>query len=158
MRTNSRVVNQIAATTFGVMLALLGQSQAHAADAWLACKGTVTMMSKAETKSEPSERVLVYDDQTKNLYQWSEQKKTLSIMPTTSYSGREIRWGANLEHTGGMWWNGRLDRTKLSVSIERSDRDLSRMTWAEMCSPTQPLDGNPPAVASGSPEKQVARN
>lgn len=126
-------------------LALASAAPAMAADAWIACNGTMTSTpDKTAGETQPSQRVLVYDDAARQLYQYSEKRQTLDVMPTKSYDAGKITWAADLTHTGGMRWEGSLDRVKMMVSIKREDND-GVMLWNEQCKPTLPLTGTPVA-------------
>jgi len=148
--------NDAVAMTFGVLLALGAQIHAaEAAEKWLACAGTLTTVEQSDAKTEPSERVLAYNDEYKALFQWQQNRKALSLIPTVSYNSEQIDWGKRFPGFSGPYWEGRLDRRNMSLKIERTegnpDGTVEKMTWVEKCAPTQPLDGSAPAVASSQP-------
>lgn len=151
---NVRRNRQIIQVTFGVGLALAAQTHVAAAgDKWLACKGTLTATELTGTKTEPSERVLAYNDEMKTLHQWQDKKKTFSFIPTVSYTPEQITWGKpNALGFSGAYWEGKLNRSDMSLMIERTEGKpeggIERMTWNEKCAPTQPLNGSEPAVAA----------
>src|SRR5689334_5069524 len=94
MRNVSRRTNEISLITFGALLAMGAQiHSATAADKWLACTGTVTAIEEKGTKTDPSSRVIAYNDELKALYQWQEQKKALNLIPSASFTGDRIKWG-----------------------------------------------------------------
>ena len=131
----------------------IAQAQlAHAAENWVACRGTVTTVDKASTKTEPAEHIYVLDDRIRQFYQWSGERKLLSIIPTTSYSDDKILWRSDKLDSQGTAWSGSLDRKSMAVRIDRIDRDSSRMTFAEKCQPSQAL--NEPALASAGTESR----
>lgn len=133
-----------------VLAASFYAAGAHAADTWLACKGTMTVTpngAKAPTSSEPSERVLSYDDDIKRIYQWLEPKKQLSPLPEKIYTDKEITWDVSDRTTAGSYWNGRLDRANMSLTMEYTEGDLTKTLWKEACAPTTPRTEAGPTMA-----------
>lgn len=126
---------------------------ALAAESWLACKGTLTTTpyrAAAGTNAESS-RVLVADDTARQLFQWQEARKTLSLIPTQTYTAATIAWAnAATGGTVGPRWKGTLDRTKMTLTIERTDGNLEHMRWHETCQPTQPRDRDASVAAAQS--------
>jgi len=152
MRNSIRCNRQIFVVAFGFALALVGQTpMAAAADKWLACAGTVTAIEQKVTKTDPSERVLVYNDDLKMLYQWQDKRKALSVIPTLSYTPEQIIWGQpKVIGFSGSYWEGRLNRSDMSLTVERIDSNLDRMTWTEKCVPTQPVNGSDAEVSAAT--------
>jgi len=116
---------------------------ANANDTWLACSGSVLSVDTSGEKpvktTEPSQRILVIDDASKNIYQYAEGKNALNIILTRSYTPAKITWGADMSTTSGMTWEATLDRTKMDLKMVRDAfREKSHMTWTEKCQPTQP--------------------
>ena len=126
---------------------------ALAADSWFACKGTVSTIPAKSSKPAnvtASERVIALNDDIKRIYQWMEPRKQLSPMAETSYTDKEITWDTSDRATSGPHWAGKLDRTKMALTIEYTEGDLSRMLWIETCAPTQPRDNAEASTANAA--------
>jgi len=124
----------------GVVAALvLVPKDVLAADTWLSCSGTLatTLADKnaQAPASQPSGRTLVYNDELSRMYEYSKERKALSELPTESYTPKQIKWKSDIFQNGGMKWEGTLNRSDLSLVIQRVDPE-SVMTWTEKCSPT----------------------
>jgi len=131
------------------VLAETVNTAAFAAEDWLVCKGTVTT-TIAQQSSTPadSERVLMLDGVNKRLYQWSERRKALNLIPAQSFTPDRVVWSTDLTNTGGLKWHGSLDRHAMVLGIERTDHNLDRMTWNEACQPTQSREPSAQAMAA----------
>ena len=124
----------------GVVAALVFvPKDALAADSWLSCSGTLaTKLADKNAQSPPSQpsaRTLVYNDELSRMWEYSAERKTLNELPTESYTPQQIKWKSDIAQNGGMKWEGTLNRTDLSIVIQRVDPG-SVMTWTEKCSPT----------------------
>ena len=81
-------------------------SGAHAADTWLACKGTVVTTpngAKAPASTAPSERILVFNDDIKRIYQWFDARKQMSPLPEKVYTDKDITWDVSDRATAGSF-------------------------------------------------------
>lgn len=147
-------------TTVVFALATGIASGAHAADAWLACMGSATVLpkgAKVATSTEPSSRVIVVNDDAKRIYQWMENKKQLSPLPEKTYTATQVTWEVDMLRTDGSTWTGKLDREKLTLGIDYYDRHLTHTAWREDCKPTGPLDKSEPAVAGAEVPQPTTR-
>jgi hypothetical protein len=118
-------------------------SGAHAAESWLACKGTMSVTphnAKAPTSTTPSDRVLVFNDEIKRIYQWLEARKQMSPLPEKVYTDKEITWDVSDRATAGSYWKGKLDRGTMAVTIEYTEGDLTKTIWNEACASTPARD------------------
>lgn len=128
---------------------------AFAADTWLACNGNVVTIpsgAKAPSSTEPSDRVLAFNDENSRLYEWSDKRKSLDPVPTLSYAPGKITWGADMMNSSGMSWQGTLDRAKMKLDIHRKDREGVTMVWKEQCQPTAPMSTDPDAQVAATKE------
>lgn len=136
-------------------------SAAFAAETWLSCNGNVATIpsgAKAPAATEASARVLAVNDQNQKLYQWSDKRKELALVPTLTYAPDKITWGAEMMNSSGMSWQGSLDRAKMKVDISRKDRDGVTMVWKEQCQPTEPLTNGAGAQVASSKEETASVN
>jgi hypothetical protein len=127
----------------GGLAFLLSTSVASAAPVWLQCIGSVSSKGK-DAAGKPidetgdSKRVLVFDDATNGLFNYSENRKALDVILPSSYSAKEIRWTGRGTDYPPVSWEGVLSRTAMTLRITREQGSL-RMIWQEKCEPIQPL-------------------
>jgi len=136
------LLGRVFAFALGTAATVSIAAPAFAEETWLACAGNVvtTPLNGGDpTGTQASARTLVLDDAQSEIYQYSEKRKALDIMHKKSYTPDTITWGANMQHTGGMRWEGSLDRKNMSVKIVRDDSE-TRMTWNEKCAPSSPAE------------------
>lgn len=105
---------------------------------WLECTGdlTVTPAGAAATK-EPAKDIYVYDPDARNLFKYSETQKRLAYLGAKAMSDQDIRWSGSNTGLESSRWEGRLDRSAMSLNLSYTSDKESRV-WSEACKPTDP--------------------
>lgn len=133
-----RAAGLLCACAAAVVVAL-GSRSAFAGNVWMACTGNVTSVTDGATKTEPSQRIVAYDDATQQLYQYSDKRKVLDPVAVSSYAPGKITWGNDQLNASGAAWQGTLARPGMILEITWRDRNGATMNWKEQCRPTNPL-------------------
>jgi len=129
---------------FVSLILMLMPGFARAAETWISCTGTVvTQPIRKDTPAPPpapSTHIFAYNDETRVLFEYSNERKSLASLPVSRYTPQQIAWSADhLYTTTGVFWNGSLDRATMTVTIKRED-SRGAMTWTEKCSPASPME------------------
>lgn len=140
MRTirGNLLARALSASAFAAVLISVPHG-AFAAQVWMACTGNVTSVSGGSTKTEASQRIVAFDDETQRLYQYSDKRKMLDPVAVASYTPGKITWGNNQINASGATWDASLTRPAMTLEIAWRDREGMTMNWKEQCKPTNPL-------------------
>ena len=120
---------------------------------WIACDGqtvtTGTLDGKPINETKPGHHVFGYDDASKNIYLYSDARKSADPEPVTSYSDSEIKWGSHrmMGQSTGADWDARLDRKTMDLTLNYQEAG-TQILWNEKCVPTaSPLESAKSAQA-----------
>ena len=125
----------LAAALSGAALAWAGPAAAYTPK-WLACTGEITVTRPdAPPSKEAAEDIYVYDDDAKTLFKYFPARKSLAYLGPKSYTAGEIVWFGSSSGIDATAWEGRLDRTALTLRLNYKSGAETRV-WTQQCQPT----------------------
>lgn len=137
----------------GLLVGALSAGPALAAESWIDCNGqkvtTGTMDGKPVNETKPAHDIYSFDDGTKYLYKYSEERKVSDPEPVTVFSPQEIKWGDKPPpgSSSTATWEGRLDRASLALTLNYQEAG-TKIVWTEQCKASSPM---PIATAAAAP-------